>query len=169
MEIQMNDIEIRPYRPEDAPHVLTINAANVPEVGPMDRAKLDHFAVCAEWFPVVLSAGEVVGFAVLLVEGADYGSPNYGWFKERYPSFLYVDRIAISADATRRGIGRRIYEQAIALAEKKGRPALCAEVNTVPPNPRSMGFHESFGFQEMARTQPYGGEEEVSMLVRSIP
>lgn len=165
----MESINIRPYRPEDASAVLALNAANVPEVGPMDRPKLDHFAQCAEWFPVVEVAGEVVGYAILLVEGTVYGSPNYAWFCERFERFLYVDRIAVAAHATRKGIGRRIYREAIALAEKGQRPALCAEVNTVPPNPRSMAFHEGFGFQEQGRTRPYGGDEEVSMLMRTIP
>lgn len=165
----MDNINIRPYRSEDASAVLAINAANVPEVGPMDRPKLEHFGQCAEWFPVVQAADEIVGFAILLVEGTAYGSPNYAWFCERFERFLYVDRIAVAAHATRQGIGRRLYEQAIAMAAKGGRPALCAEVNTIPPNPQSMGFHTGFGFQELGRTRPYGGDEEVSMLRRVIP
>lgn len=155
---------ITPYAPHDAEAVLAINSANVPEVGPMDRYKLDSLAAEAAWFPVVRDGEEVLGFAILLSEGATYASPNYKWFSGRHERFSYVDRIALGESARRRGFGGAVYREAIERARASGREVLCAEVNTLPPNPASLAFHERFGFKEVGRVRPYGPDEEVAML-----
>ena len=155
---------LTPYAPGDAEDVLALNAANVPEVGPMDRRKLESLAAEADWFPVIRDGDTVVGFAILLTEGASYESPNYRWFSERHERFSYVDRIALGEKARRRGFGSTVYQEAIERARATGRDVLCAEVNTRPPNPASLAFHREFGFEEVARKRPYGPEEEVAML-----
>ncbi len=45
---------------------------------------------------------------------------------------------------------------------------LAAEVNTEPPNPRSLRFHRRFGFIEVARFRPYGPDAEEAMLVKHL-
>lgn len=164
----MNPFTIRDYREQDADRVLEINRANVPEVGGMDHDKLAAFAASAAWLPVVEVEGEVVAFAVFLTEGADYGSPNYRWFSERHQAFYYVDRIAVDADHRGVGIGQALYHEAISRAGVGSRPVFCAEVNTIPANEPSLGFHARFGFTEVARKRPYDPESEVAMLERPI-
>ena len=161
----MKDATIRLYDPAtDADAVLALNQANVPEVGPLDPAKLAALAAEAEWMPVVEVAGKVVGFAILLVEGANYGSPNYAWFSGRHPRFYYVDRIAIGEGARGQGAGRTLYRTALERAAAANRPVLCAEVNTVPANEPSLRFHGALGFQEIERRSPYDPDSEVAML-----
>ena len=161
-------LTIEEFTPADADEILAINAANQPEVGPMDREKLGLLVAESDAFPVVRLDGEAVGFAVLLAEGTAYQSPNYRWFERRHPRFYYVDRIAFTQAARGRGLGGELYRRAMARAAELDRPVLCAEVNTIPANPVSMGFHERFGFREVARQRPYGPDEEVAMLEAPI-
>ena len=159
---------IRPFETRDRAAVLELNSLNVPEVGEMDDPKLDLLLGEAVATLVVDVDGSIAGFMMLLGPGGAYGSPNYAWFSERYPDFLYVDRIAISEHARGQGWGPALYGHFESLARTRGVPVMLAEVNTVPPNPRSSRFHEIFGFGEVARCRPYGGDEEVAMLAKVI-
>lgn len=160
---------IRDYQAEDAAIVLAINAANVPEVGDMDEDKLALFADISPFFKVVEIDGSVVGMLVGLTEASTaYPSTNYGWFVERHASFAYVDRIALVEAGRGQGWGPALYTQFEQWAKDTNRPFLCAEVNTVPDNPRSHHFHKVFGFSDVERRQPYGGDEEVAMYEKSM-
>ena len=155
---------IRRYADADAHSVLELNEANVPDVGPMDRSKLELLIAEAVLFEVVELEGEVEGALVVLAEGSSYGSPNYRWFAQRHPEFVYVDRIMLSPATRGKGLGVELYERAATAGRQAGKPMLCAEVNTIPPNPRSFRFHQRFGFVELGRERPYGTEEEVAMF-----
>lgn len=159
---------IRDYTSADATTVLALNESNVPEVGPMDRAKLDLLAADSPCFKVVDIDGVVAGMLIMLDENSSYASPNYKWFCERHAAFAYVDRIALGEAARGQGWGPALYDIANAYGVANGKPFLCAEVNTVPPNPRSMRFHEINGFVIAEYRQPYGGEETVAMVEKPL-
>ena len=159
---------IRPYEPADRIAVLAVNDANVPDVGPMDDAKLDLLVTEAISFDVVVVDDAVVGLLILLGPGGTYPSPNYRWFSERFDDFVYVDRIALAEAARGQGWGPQLYEHAESVARQREVETLTAEVNTVPPNDRSLRFHTIAGFDEVARCHPYGGDEEVAMLVKTL-
>lgn len=155
---------IRQYRQSDADSVLALNAANVPEVGPMDRTKLEFFAEAAALFSVVELDGLIEGALVVLEEDTSYASPNYRWFADRHEVFAYVDRVMLSPATRGQGWGVKLYDAAAITARELGKGVLTAEVNTEPPNPRSIHFHEAFGFVEIGRERPYGPQEEVAMF-----
>ena len=67
------------------------------------------------------------------------GSLNYAWFNQRFEAFIYVDRIAVSSQHRRKGIGSILYERVIAHAENNEVP-VAAEVNRQPPIPAQCGF-----------------------------
>ncbi len=90
------------------------------------------------------------GFLIGMDEAADYHSPNFLWFKARFDRFAYVDRIVISASAHGRGLGRALYERMFDDAKAAGFERIVAEVNTTPPNPISLAFHERLGFVAIA-------------------
>ena len=170
---------MRSYEPADADVVLAINLESEPGVGSMDEVKLAFFAEHAAFFVVAEArdfAGDegdddetVLGFMVVLDESVEgYGSNNYAWFKERYPSFAYVDRIAVTASAKGRGLGPAMYRAVEAWAVGHGKPHLVAEVNTIPDNPHSHHFHLKSGFTEVGRGHPYGGDEEVAYYERLL-
>lgn len=160
---------IRRYDPSDATAVLAINERNVPEVGDMDADKLAFFADCSPHFEVVEAEGSIVGFLIgLTEEHTGYPSKNYQWFVERYPSFAYVDRIAIDEAGRGQGHGPELYRRFEAWSIANAKPHLCAEVNTVPDNPRSHRFHELFGFEGVERQHPYGPDTEVLMYAKRL-
>jgi predicted GNAT superfamily acetyltransferase len=127
----------------------------------MSAGEFDYYAGVAEHFVVV---GDGAGFLILIGPGvADYESPNYRWFSERYDDFLYVDRIVIDEANRGSGLGRMLYEFAVDRAMQ--RPVL-AEVNVRPRNDVSLAFHEAFGFAHVGAQQVEDGAKEVAMLCR---
>ncbi len=160
---------IRDATADDHAALLALNAANVPEVGTMDAVKLDYFFDQAPYFKVVEIDGDVVGMLIGLTEAnTDYPSKNYHWFLDRHDSFAYVDRVAIGEAARGQGWGPALYHDFQEWAVANRRPKLAAEVNTEPPNPRSLRFHEIFGFGEVDRFRPYGPDEEVAMVIKEL-
>lgn len=159
---------IRDYVDTDAEGVLALNEANVPEVGPMDRAKLDLLAGESPCFKVVEMEGDIVGLLIVLTNGSSYGSPNYAWFSERLTSFAYIDRVALAVSARGLGLGPALYDEVANWAHRAGKPVICAEVNTNPPNPRSLRFHKKNGFVVVDHFRPYGGDEEVAMVQKEL-
>ena len=157
---------IRRYRPEDRAAVEALNEANRPEVGVLDAGRIDLFARAATTFDVVEGDGEIVGLFVGLTEGLDYDSPNYRWFAARHSRFAYVDRIAMHEAVRGTGVADDLYRRFFAFATGTGRPVVCAEVNTVPRNERSLRFHDRLGFHAVSEIAPYGGDERVVMLER---
>jgi predicted GNAT superfamily acetyltransferase len=135
----------------------------------MDQARLDQLAEWASQCVVVDVEGDVVGMLIGLEEGTPYDSPNYLWFSERHPSFAYVDRVAVDEQHRGAGWGPTLYRHVEAWAREAGKPILCAEVNTQPPNPRSLRFHDLFGFTMVAQTRPTGSDDyRVGMMEKSL-
>lgn len=160
---------VRPFEPSDSEAVLALNAACQPEVGSLDEEKLSRFAQWAPYLRVVESTEGVAAFLIGLTEGAPYESPNYRWFCERFDSFAYVDRIAVAEQARGAGVGPMFYQDFERWAESNGRPSICAEVNVEPPNPRSIRFHEIFGFTPVEEFEPTGSADyRVVMLAKEI-
>lgn len=160
---------IRRYREDDAEAVKALNAACVPEVGPLDDQRLAGFADWAPYFKVVELDGAIVGLLVGLGEDAPYGSPNFGWFVERHPRFAYVDRVAVAEDHRGAGWGPALYRDFEAWAVDNQKPMLCAEVNVEPPNPRSLRFHEIYGFETVGQFEPTGSPDyRVAMVVKPL-
>ena len=165
----MAEWRIRPRTPADDDRIRVVNAANVPEVGPLDEDRLALFAGAAPHFDVVEVDGVVEGLFVGLVEGMAYASPNYRWFQGRHERFAYVDRIALEPAARGIGVADELYERFEAWACDTGRPVVCAEVNVAPPNPRSIRFHERRGFVAVGELAPYGTDERVAMVEKQVP
>ena len=112
---------------------------------------------------VVEQAGSVIAFLLAFREGAAYASPNYRWFAERYPRFLYIDRVVVSEAARGRGAATRLYEHVFSQAAEGGVPWVTCEFDVDPPNPVSAAFHAKFGFAEVGR-QTYGAAGKLVSL-----
>src|SRR5690606_6647262 len=87
-----------------------INQACVPHVSSMSMKDLQALADQACYFKVIEVDSAVAGFLLALGPGQPYESVNYRWFSEHFERFIYVDRIAFSADHRGKGGGRRLYE-----------------------------------------------------------
>lgn len=86
------------------------------------------------------------GFLIALDERAPYANPNFAWFKQRYPAFVYIDRVVVEAAQRGRGIARSLYEDLFSETRRSGRSRIVCEVNAEPPNPASDAFHARLGF-----------------------
>ena len=148
----------------DLESLLVLNNSAVPAVNTLDIAQMSWFAEVAHLFLVADSPeGEPVGFLIGLEgPGLPYQSLYYRWFGRNYDRFLYVDRIVVDANWWGRGLGRAFYERFVASAT--GHPVLCAEVNLVPRNDRSLSFHERFGFVPVGEHANEGGDKRVVVL-----
>lgn len=122
--------------------LLALNNAHATELSPLDAAGLDALVATA------FMAAHAGDDALLLAfdETARYDSPNYLWFRARYPRFVYVDRVVVAAAARGRGLARALYAALTDRARAAGRFTLVCEVNAVPPNPASDAFHAALGF-----------------------
>lgn len=155
-------MQLRDATPADFPAILALNHAFVAVLSPLDETRLAHLHVQAAQHRVVERDGEVLAFLLTLREATDYDSPNYRWFAARYPRFLYVDRIVVSASAQGLGVGRQLYRDACRHAIGHALPVLVCEFDIAPPNPASASFHAALGFREVG-TQTLGVGKQVSL------
>jgi uncharacterized protein len=112
--------------------------------------------------------GELEAFLLAFDQDANYDSPNFLWFRARYPRFVYVDRIAVAASARGRGHARRLYEDLFATASRNGHEIVVCEVNLDPPNPASDAFHAALGFSEVGEATIHGGKKSVRYYARTL-
>ncbi len=82
-------------------------------------------------------------------QDAQYDSPNFLWFRERFPSFVYVDRVVTAAVRRGRGHARNLYRELIAQARLADHERIVCEVNSDPPNPISEAFHQTMSFEQV--------------------
>lgn len=153
--------------PAQAQALVALNNAAVPAVNDISADDLAFFSAHGH----VVSAqmeGRAVGLLVLLPPGVPYDSGNYAWFSQRYDRFLYVDRVVVGPAARGAGVGRLLYEKALALTAEAGHPVLLAEVNTRPPNPVSQAFHTALGFKPIIERENASSGKRVLMQERPI-
>jgi uncharacterized protein len=112
--------------------------------------------------------GQTDAFLLAFDQSADYDSPNFLWFRERYPRFVYVDRIVVAESARGRGLASLLYRDVLAEAAQAGHVRVVCEVNSQPPNPASDAFHDAFGFSEVGSASIHDGRKTVRYLLRHI-
>ena len=133
-------VTLRPYRPDDAPALLALFRDTIRRVNSRDYSPAQVAAWASDdidtgtWFgrfagrfvPVAEEAGRPVGFAELEPDG-------------------HIDRVYVSADHQRRGIGRQLLAAIVAEARRVGLARLFTEASiTARP------FFEAQGFAVLA-------------------
>jgi len=144
---------------------LALNNAHTVELGSLEA---DRFGSLLGQAFFAAAIGRVDAFVLALLEGAAYDSPNFLWFRQRYPRFVYVDRVVVSAESRGRGYARRMYGALFEKAKQAGHTMVACEVNIVPPNPVSDAFHASLDFVEVGRASVYGGTKTVRYLTCNL-
>jgi predicted GNAT superfamily acetyltransferase len=160
-------ITIRDVREHELDSVLALNNAAGDSILPMDAAKVRFFWEHADYFRVAEQDGLITGFPVALGQDAPHDSPNFLWFRERYPRFLYIDRIVIARPRRGGGRGRAFYADVQSFAEVRW-PLLCCEVFLQSGNDPAMLFHGSFGFREAGQQVMAGTGIRASMLTKEM-
>ncbi|MDY0023230.1 GNAT family N-acetyltransferase [Arenimonas caeni] len=160
-------ITIRDVREHELDSVVAVNNAAGPSILPMDLAKARFFWENAEYFRVAEQDGHVTGFLVALSQDAPHDSPNFLWFRERYPEFMYIDRIVIARPRRGGGRGRAMYADVQSFAEVRS-PLLACEVFLQTGNDPALLFHGSFGFREVGQNVMPGSDIRASMLLKEM-
>ena len=164
-----NGFEIRDVAQDELDAVLAMNEASVPHVNSLGFAELRDLHEQAAYFRVVAfgNAATVSAFLIGLTPGAQYGSPNFLWFRRNYPSFAYIDRVAVAENARRHGLASALYGDFETYFRDRF-PVLACEVNLRPSNPASMKFHLRHGFRQAGSQVIDEGTKEVAMLVKTL-
>ena len=144
-------MDLRTAQPEDFPSILALNEQSVRYLSPLSPKRLARLNQLADLHVVIEKLGEVVAFLLALREHANYDSVNYQWFEQRYPSFLYIDRVVVAHNVQANGAGSSLYRRAFSHAADSGIPMLACEFDVDPPNPVSERFHTKFGFREVGQ------------------
>ena len=145
--------------------VLALNNAHAVELSWLDAARLRLLVAQAFYARRI---GEVDAFLLAFDQTAEYESPNYLWFRERYSRFVYVDRVVADPAARRRGYAGLLYADLFLCARRADHKLVVCEVNSDPPNPASDAFHAALGFAEIGAASIHGGAKTVRYLARSV-
>jgi predicted GNAT superfamily acetyltransferase len=164
----MNDSELRSIALADllrdevlATALLALNNAHAQELSWLEGERLEYLV--GEAF-LARRIGKLDAFLLAFDEEARYDSPNFIWFRTRYPRFVYVDRIVVAPSARGRGCARRLYADLFEQAVRAGHDRIVCEVNTFPPNAASDAFHAALGFVEVGTASVYDGSRTVRYL-----
>lgn len=146
--------------------LLALNNAHARELSWLEPARLQHLL---EQAFLARRIGNLDAFLLAFDQGAHYDSPNFLWFRARYPRFVYVDRIVVASSARGRGHARRLYDDLFKHAVEAGHDCVVCEINMQPPNPASDAFHAALGFIEVGTGTVYDGNRKVRYLSCALP
>lgn len=145
--------------------LLALNNAHAQELSWLEPERLQHL-VCESFY--ARRIGDLDAFLIAFDQDARYDSPNFLWFRERYPRFVYVDRIVTAASARGRGYAQQLYFDLFEQAARAGHERVACEINLSPPNPGSDAFHAALGFAEVGSAAIHGGAKTVRYLARAL-
>jgi predicted GNAT superfamily acetyltransferase len=160
--------QFRAATQSDFPAILVLNRQSEHFLSPLDPVKLARMSKEAAFFKVAVSAESLAGFLLAFQPKANYDSPNFLWFKSRYESFVYVDRIVISEDFRGQHLATQLYAQLEAQAVAEGISRLACEIHVDPPNPGSARFHEKQGFAEVGQQSIPNQRKIVSLQIKVL-
>ncbi len=160
-------IHVRDVIPSDVGWLLALNNSAVPNVNHLERQSLDDILASACYARLALVDDEPMGALIALWPDARYDSVHYRWFSQRFEHFLYVDRVIIADGARGKGIGQAIYKDIERFASPHA-ASIALEVNSLPPNPVSMRFHQAAGFVPVGELVHEGGAKKVVMMMKDI-
>ena len=149
----------------DQADILALNNEHAAELSWLEAERLSF--LLGEAF-YARRIGDLEAFIMTFDQDANYDSPNFIWFRERYARFIYVDRVVVAAHARGRGHARRLYQDLFEHAARAGQTLVTCEVNADPPNPASDAFHAALGFAEVGDAVIHGGKKAVRYYVKQI-
>ncbi|MDH3661796.1 MAG: GNAT family N-acetyltransferase [Alphaproteobacteria bacterium] len=162
------EITLRDLDRTDFDWLLALNNASVPHVNHLEQADLAEILALAAYARGSFRDGAPAGALIALRPGTAYASSHYRWFVRHHSDFLYIDRVMIDDAARQGGHGRRLYADIERFARESGAGHLACEVNSQPPNPVSMGFHEALGFRPVGELANEDRSKCVVLLMKPI-
>lgn len=154
-------------RPCDVERLYELNQANTNAVSSKSFEDFQQLVEHSFWNCCTDGA---TGFALAFDQTTDFpaykGHVVFDWFKQRYPDFVYLDRICVASNERGHRIGTGLHAELAAFMRAHDRRVLCLAIYTDPPNPRSYAFHTALGFKVVGKERIYNGTKEVQYLVR---
>jgi hypothetical protein len=147
------------------PAVLALNNAHAVELSWLEPDRLRDLLDQAFHARRI---GELAAFLLSFDQDADYDSPNFLWFRQRYARFVYIDRVAVAMAARGRGHARALYADLFARAVRSGHALVVCEVNQHPPNVASDAFHAALGFAPVGQATVPDGHKAVRYLAHRL-
>ena len=146
--------------------LLQMNREFVHWLSPMDQDELLYVLGRAAYARQVNDAeGVLIGYA----HDVDYPDHwNMMWLSSRLQNFFYIDRVIIDGAEQGTGLGQALYADVEAFARSRGYDWLACEVNTVPDNPGSHGFHLSQGFEPLGEQDFPKKEKAVRYYAKAL-
>jgi uncharacterized protein len=145
--------------------ILALNNAYAQGLSWLGSERLQYLA---EHAFLARCIGALDAFLLAFDQDAPYDSPNFLWFRERFPRFVYVDRIVVAESARGQGLARTLYRDLFEQAARAGHERTVCEVNSRPPNPESDAFHAALGFVEVGNARVHDGAKDVRYLLRTL-
>ena len=145
--------------------LLVLNNTHARELSWLEPERLQHLVQHAF---LARRIGNLDAFMLALDQDTPYDSPNFLWFRARYPRFVYVDRIVVASTARGRGCARQLYHDLFEHAARAGHERVVCEVNAHPPNPESDAFHTALGFVEVGSVSIHNDSKTVRYLLRAL-
>lgn len=160
--------KVRDVEPGAVDPVHRMNEQALPHVNSV-TPEYFHAQVAAHggYFRAVYLDREPVAFLLAMNEAADYDSLNFLWFRDRYPQFVYIDRVVVTAVHRRAGLGAMLYDDLMRWATPRTSRLAC-EVNVRPSNEPSMRFHRKQGFMPVGTQDTDGGRKTVSLMIKEL-
>ncbi len=165
--IDSMSLVIRDVRESELDSVLALNNAVGTSILALDAASMRWFYGNASYFRVAEIDGHIAGFLMAMRETATYSSTNFLWFRERYPEFVYIDRIVVAEPYRGLGLGRIFYCDVTSYAEVRV-PLLTCEVFLEPRDDVAVLFHGTYGFNEVGQQLMAGVGRPVSLLAKAL-
>ena len=162
------DAELRDLTSADAKALLALNNASIPHVNSLEPDDLTAILDLADYARGLFEAEKLVGSLIGLWPGKDYASANYRWFNHHQCGFFYVDRVMIDGASRKGGYGRRLYADIERFALAGGARQIALEVNSQPPNPVSMRFHEALGFYPVGELANQDRSKAVVLMMKTL-
>ena len=147
------------------PALLALNNAHAVETSELTRESFAALIATSFRTRIIRPADALL---IALDQTASYDSANFHWLRDRYPRFVYVDRVIVAQSVRGCGLARALYTDLIAAAKASGHERLCCEVNHLPPNPGSDAFHATLGFAEIGRADLPGRSKTVRYLMLAL-
>ena len=145
--------------------IHALNEAHSTELSSISRERLVALVEGAFYGKAI---DDRAAFMLAFDQHAGYDSPNFLWFKQRMPRFVYVDRVVVSSSHRRMGLARQLYEDLFRCALASDHAEIVCEVNSHPPNPMSDLFHASLGFELMGEADLEDRAKSVRYLRRDL-
>lgn len=144
--------------------VLKLNNIHAKETSFLKNTDLERLV---ERSYLTKTIGELDAFLIAMSHASPHDGINFSWFKKRFDSFGYIDRIVTAEHARGKGHAKALYLDLMEKAKADGFEMVCCEINHQPPNPGSVAFHEKLGF-EMIDTAALSDDKTVGYWVKKL-